>query len=154
MSNVSRIEQRKIEAAILGRIYEQLKEELGQQRALSIIQATVEKDSFEAGQAFAASAPSSPSLEHFLTITKAWAGSGAVGLGTVEQSGNSAIFPITRCAYVESYREMGLPEELIPLLSCARDEPFAKGYSERLTMLRSETIAAGFPACGFVFTWK
>ncbi len=154
MSNVSRIEQRKIEAAILASIYAQLKEELGQQRALAIIKDTVEKDSFEAGQAFAASAPSGLSLEHFLTITEAWADSGALEIGEVELSGNSALFSITRCAYVETYRDMGLPEELIPLLSCVRDEPFAKGYSERLSMVRSETIAAGFPACRFTFIWK
>lgn len=139
---------------MLGRMYETLRGELGRGKALELIRSAVEKDSFEAGRAFAAAAPQGPSLEHFLTITEHWVGSGALELGDMELEGNTAHFPVTRCHYVEAYREMGLPEELLPLLSCARDEPFAKGYSERLSMVRHETIAAGFEVCGFVFIWK
>lgn len=154
MSTISRLDQRRIEAAVLGRMYETLCAELGQGKALELIRTAVEKDSFEAGRTFAATAPEGPSLEHFLTITDNWVGTGAIDIGPIEINGNTAHFPVTKCRYVETYRDMGLPEKLLPLLSCARDEPFAKGYSERLSMVRPETIAGGFEVCGFVFVWK
>lgn len=154
MSEISRLDQRKIEAALLGRMYAELCERYNQDEALVVIRAAVEKESFAAGQEFAKTAPGEPSLEHFLTITESWVGSGALDLGEVSFGGQQASFPVIRCRYVEIYREMGLPEELIPTLSCIRDEPFAKGYSARLSMQRDETLAGGNPACTFKFIWK
>ena len=63
-------------------------------------------------------------------------------------------FEVTRCAYVETYREMGLPEELVGLVSCCRDEPFATAYSPHIVMERPETIGQGAARCRFRFTWK
>lgn len=49
---------------------------------------------------------------------------------------------------------MGLPVELTGLISCCRDEPFAKAYSGHISMERSETIGSGSECCRFRFTWK
>jgi hypothetical protein len=49
---------------------------------------------------------------------------------------------------------MGLSPELGFILSCARDEPFAHGYSPFLSMTRSKTIMQNAPACMFTFRWN
>ena len=63
-------------------------------------------------------------------------------------------FDVTRCRYAESYREMGLPEELAVRVSCLRDAAFAAGYSPCLTLDRPATIASGAEKCPFTFTWN
>lgn len=154
MSEISRLDQRRIEAAYLMRMHEVLTDELGAERALSLVRQVVERESEAAGRAFAAAAPHGPSLEHFLTVVDSWRGSGALEVGEVELAGNSASLRVTRCEYVRVYREMGMAEELLPIVACGRDEPFARGYSERLAMHRPETIGLGFPDCGFRFVWQ
>lgn len=57
-------------------------------------------------------------------------------------------FDVTRCHFVEMYREMGLGE-VADVLSCNRDGVFAQAYDPRITLDRAQTIAAGAPCCTF-----
>lgn len=152
--NIPLLERRKIEAGTLGAVYAHLKKTQGTGAALGVIRATVEAVAFEAGQAFAASAPDGPSFEHFQTIVDVWKGTGVLDIDNVKREPDVLTFDVTRCGYVDGYRGMGLPEELIPVISCPRDEPFAAGYSERIVFSRPETIGDGFGRCGFRFEWK
>lgn len=154
MSDISRLDQRRIEAALLMRMHETLTDALGPERALGLVREVIERDSEAAGRAFAASAPGGPSLEHFLTVVDSWRGSGALEVGEVSLVEGGAEFSVTRCEYVRVYREMGMVEELLPIVACGRDEPFARGYSDKLTMVRPETIGLGSACCGFRFVWK
>ena len=61
---------------------------------------------------------------------------------------------MTRCRYAETYREMGLPEELATRISCLRDGAFVAGYSDKLRLDRPGTIASGAASCPFTFTWN
>ena len=63
-------------------------------------------------------------------------------------------FVVTRCRYAESYRAMGLPEELATRVSCLRDGAFVAGYSPKLRLDRPSTIASGATTCPFTFTWE
>ncbi|MGE4506346.1 MAG: L-2-amino-thiazoline-4-carboxylic acid hydrolase [Desulfovibrionaceae bacterium] len=155
MSEISRLDQRKIEAALLARMYEVLTDAYGPERALELVREAVERDSEAAGRAFASAAPGGvPSLEHFLTVVDSWRGSGALEVGEVRREGGRAAFDVTRCEYVRAYREMGIAGELLPVIACGRDEPFARGYSGKLAMDRPGTIGLGSAACGFAFSWK
>lgn len=149
---VSQISRRLIEAELYGQLYETMKEELGHEKALKIIKANLSNSAFEAGRAFASKAEK-PSLEHFATVVEIWKKGDAINVEDISIHENRLNIRVTRCYYQESYRKMGLPEELCRILSCSRDEPFAKGYSDKLQMKRATTLAEGGDCCPFEFIW-
>ena len=150
---VSQISRRLIEAELYGELYETMTEQFGQERALKAISENLQKSARKAGKNFAASI-NSPNLEHFATVVEIWKKDDAIEVEDISINGNELTIKVIRCRYQESYREMGLPAELCTLLSCSRDEPFAKGYSEKLSMVRETTLAEGGDCCPFKFTWK
>ena len=152
--STSLLERRLIEAEMLAAVYEALCGSHGQETALDVIRRTVETVAYEAGRAFAAAAPDGPGFEHFRTVVELWKGTGALRIENEVVTPNTLRFDVTRCEYVAAYREMGLPPELRGVLSCARDAPFARGYSDRIEFSRPDTIADGKPACGFSFHWR
>lgn len=143
-----------LEAGVLRRVYDEAVRMHGAETALDLIRRVQERSAFEAGRAFAAAAPGEPCLEHFLKVLDVWQEGDAIHIEDLACEGGAATFRVTRCRYAERYREAGMPEPLLPLLSCARDEPFARGYSERLRLERPETIAGNAPACLFRFVWE
>ena len=126
---------------------------MDREKALELVRASLDRAAYKAGKGFADQVAEA-NLHHFSTILDYWRGTGVLDIEDVDLSSNRLTFRITRCGYVEKYREMGLPEELVRTLSCCRDEPFARGYSPFLRMEREETIGGGYAACGFVFLWE
>jgi hypothetical protein len=150
---VTLLDRRRIEAAMLAEVHAVLAERYGREQALAVIEDTVTRAAFEAGRAFAAGAPAGPDLEHFRTVVDLWRRGDALTIEDVQSSPDSLSFAVTRCRYAESYREMGLPEELATRVSCLRDGAFVAGYSPCLRLSRPETIAGGARCCPFTFTW-
>lgn len=153
-TDVTLLEKRRIEAALLADVYAVLTQRLGREAALAVIEDTVARAAFEAGRAFAAAAPHGPGLAHFAGVTALWQRGEALAIENVRQSPHAVSFDVVRCRYAESYREMGLPEELVVRISCLRDGAFAAGYSPHLTLSRPATIASGASCCPFTFTWN
>jgi hypothetical protein len=147
------IEQRAIEARIFQATYRSLLAKQGRDEALAVIGRAVEALGFEAGRAFAAKAPNGPSFGHFASIVELWQASGALRIENMHLEPDELAFEVTRCAYLDKYREMGLPEELAGLISCGRDEPFARGYGGQLVFERPTSLATGAPSCRFRFSW-
>lgn len=152
--DVTLLGKRRIEAALLADVYAVLVARLGRETALAVIEDTVRKSAYEAGQAFAAAAPEGPSLDHFATVTGLWQRGGALTIEKERREPTSLSFDVARCRYAESYREMGLPEELARRISCLRDGAFVAGYSPKLHLTRPGTIASGAKSCPFTFTWE
>lgn len=75
-------------------------------------------------------------------------------LQDVERHPGCFRFHVTRCRYIESYEALGLPRELVRLLSCARDAPYAGAYSPRLSLARTHTLADGGNYCDFHYRWR
>jgi hypothetical protein len=147
------IERRKIEAELLGPLYETLRRTQGQTQALETIRAAIQPLARIAGARFAANAPEGPSLRHFATVLDLWAQNQAIGIQDARLEGDTLTFRVTACKYAELYSAMGLPPELAAAISCERDLPFAQGYSPSLRMERPDTLLAGRPACLFRFVW-
>ena len=145
---------RTAQAGLVARIREALEREIGPERALAVLTEAVEEDARAAGDAFAAQAPAAPCLEHFATVLERWRAGGALTIEDVSLDGKTLSFAVTDCAYARSYADTGLDPDLGYALSCARDEPFARGYSPRLSMRRTQTIMQGSPRCLFTFTWN
>jgi len=138
-------------------MYESLSAAHGPEAALEMVREAAQSLAAQAGRAFAACAPpedGGPSFEHFKTVLELWRGTGALEIENVSSGVKDLVFEVSRCDYVEKYREMGLPEELVKVISCCRDEPFAKAYSEHITMERSKTIGEGIERCRFRFIWR
>jgi hypothetical protein len=146
---VAQIERRKIEAELLERLRRVLADDLGQERALDLLRRAVLEASRDAGAAFAATAPQGPNLAHFATILERWREGNALDIEDVRLSGDSLAFRVTRCAYAESYKAMGLSPAMADIASCCRDFGFVEGYSQHLRLERPETIAQGASQCLF-----
>lgn len=151
---VTLLERRTIEAAMLAEVYDELVSRYGREAALAVIEATVTRAALAAGRAFAASAPDGPGLAHFRSVVDVWRRGDALTIEDVRCGPEAVSFVVTRCRYAESYREMGLPEELAVRVSCLRDGAFVAGYSPCLRLSRPETIAGGAACCPFTFTWE
>lgn len=61
-------------------------------------------------------------------------------------------FDVTRCQFVEMYRELGLGE-IAAVLSCNRDGVFAQAFDGRITLDRAQTIADGADRCTFRYRY-
>lgn len=148
---VSQIERRKIEAELLDRVRRVFEPELGPRQTLDLLRRVSDISAREAGAAFAAQAPGGPSLAHFATILERWSQGNALDIKNVRLTGDELTFEVTRCAYAEAYREMGLSPDMADIASCCRDFGFAEGYSPKLRLERPETIAQGASQCRFLF---
>lgn len=145
----SQLERRTIEAEIMDRMRAELASELGEDRALALLRRASQAAARDAGAAFARTAPGGPSLAHFQSILERWREGNALDIEDVRLSGDSLAFRVTRCAYAESYKAMGLSPAMADIASCCRDFGFVEGYSQHLRLERPETIAQGASQCLF-----
>ena len=144
------IEQRRIEASIVKPIYEELKRELGEERAKRIIGAAIRKAAIAQGRAYAGSGKTS--LAGFHALFPQWTANGALEVEVHEETDTLLRYDVVRCRYAEMYREMGLAE-IGHLLSCGRDGTFCTGYDSRIRLTRTRTIMQGASHCDFSYRW-
>ena len=155
VNQVPLLVRREIEATVLAQVYRVLHQRLGQDQALAAMTQMVEQTAEEAGKAFAAEAKPGPSLEHFATIwDRLMAVPGSLETEGYELREGAMSLSVTGCGYLKLYRGMGLPPELLPVLSCCRDFAFARGYSPKLHLERPSFIGQGDPVCQFNYTWQ
>lgn len=154
LSKIPLSARRAIEAEIITKIMASATMRVGVEEARAILDDAIATAAFNAGQAFAAKAPGGvPSLEHFAKVLDIWQMGGALDIADIRQDATSLGFSVTRCGYMDLYRELGIPAGLHAALSCSRDAAFAAGYSPRLALERPETIAQGAKRCAFLFRW-
>jgi hypothetical protein len=151
---MSMLAARTAQAALVTRIRGVLSKEMDPANADKILAEAIREDACAAGETFAGLAPGGPSLEHFATVLDRWREGDALTIEGVTLAEDSLSFAVTHCAYAQAYADLGLDPGLGAILSCSRDEPFAKGYSFHLSMERSRTIMEGAPRCLFTFTWR
>lgn len=154
LSTIPMLARRAIEAELMQRIYAETTSRLGQEAALDLLDAAIDQAAKAAGRAFAAWAPDGvPSLLHFAQVLDLWQAGGALTLADIRLGSDSLSFTVTRCGYMEMYRDLGIPPQLHATLSCRRDAAFAAGYSPRLRLERPQVISAGASVCLFRFRW-
>ncbi len=151
MKQSRHLARRRVEAELIGRVYREMSDLVGADRALEALTRAVEGAAFEEGRAMRAEAGAGPSLGHFKSILDEW--DDAMEIEGVEETGDTWRFKVVRCHYIEFYEGIGLPPELVRMLSCARDAPVAKGYSDRLEFAREQTLAGGADHCDFCYRW-
>jgi hypothetical protein len=143
------IEQREIEARIVGPLIRAFAAELGEERTLEIVRPLIRELAREGGGELAR-VLGSRTMEAFASSLERWSEDGALEIDVLEQSATQLSFNVTRCRYAEMYRALGLAD-LGSSLSCARDGALIQGFNPDIELTRTQTIMEGAPCCDFRF---
>jgi L-2-amino-thiazoline-4-carboxylic acid hydrolase len=140
--------RRKIEAAVIAPIYDEMVKSLGEAKAREILGAAIRRAAVAAGAEMAKRAPGRADFESFKSILHLWTMDDALSVEVLRDAPGVFDFNVTRCRYAETYRAMGLGA-IGDLLSCGRDGAFCKGYDPRIELTRTQPIMGGANHCDF-----
>ncbi|WP_165221295.1 L-2-amino-thiazoline-4-carboxylic acid hydrolase [Aquisphaera insulae] len=143
------LQQREIEARIVGPVVRAFAAELGPERALSILKGVI-SDLARQGGADLARSLGEHSLSAFAGALDRWRENGALEMVIEEQTADRLSFNVTRCRYAELYRALGMAD-LGASLSCQRDFALAEGFSPDIRLTRTQTLMEGAAYCDFRF---
>ncbi|RFB79848.1 L-2-amino-thiazoline-4-carboxylic acid hydrolase [Methylovirgula sp. 4M-Z18] len=143
--------RRKIEAAVIAPIYQEMCDRLGEDQAQAILDSAIRKAAIDTGAAFAAKTPGGTNLRTFQELQALWTRDDALVIEVTKATDTEFNYNVHRCRYAETYREMGLGK-IGHLLSCNRDGVFCTGYDPRITLERTQTIMGGASHCNFRYT--
>jgi len=147
------LERRRIEAEFVKGLFESLSSTIGREQALAALTKAIEDMALKAGAAFAqdvAKDHTALDLEGFAKVLPCWQANDALDVTLHETTAQALDFDVTRCAFADMYRELGIAE-LGPILSCHRDGNFSKGFNPQIEMSRTQTIMQGASHCDFRF---
>lgn len=145
--------RRKIEAAIIAPIYEEMRRAFGEAAARDVLRKAIRRAAIEAGEEMAKRAPGGADLESFKSILPLWTKDDALAIEVIDDRPGVFDFNVTRCRYAETYRAMGLGD-IGDILSCGRDGAFCEGYDPRVELERTQTIMGGATHCDFRYRTK
>ena len=140
--------RRRIEAAIIAPIYDEMRKAIGEAKAREILRNAIRRAAVEAGAEMAARAPGGADLESFKSILHLWTKDDALTIEVLDDAPGVLDFNVRRCRYAETYRAMGLGD-IGDILSCNRDGAFCEGYDPRIRLTRTQTIMGGASHCDF-----
>lgn len=141
--------KRRLQAEVIGPIFAEMVAQVGEEKAVSILDSAIRKAAIAEGKAFAAKAPGGqPSMADFIKLYELWTSNGSLDIEVLEATETRFDFNVTRCQYAETYKAMGLGK-IGHLLSCNRDGSFCEGYDPRMKLERKQTIMAGAACCTF-----
>src|SRR5436190_17277161 len=143
------LDQREIEARIVGPLIRAFAGEIGEERALAMVAEVIRGLARQSG-AELARLLGEQTLDAFARSLDRWRENGALEIDVLEQSPTRLSFKVTRCRYAELYRALGLAD-LGASLSCQRDYALASGFNPDIELTRTQTIMEGAPFCDFRF---
>ena len=146
------LQQREIEARVVGPLIRGFAAELGPEKALEVVRGVIVNLAHEAG-ADLARRLGEASLEAFAGGLDRWSEGGALEIDVLERSPERLSFNVTRCKYAEMYRALGLAD-LGGSLSCQRDFAMIEGFNPDITLERTQTLMEGASHCDFRFRAK
>ena len=140
--------RRRIEAAIIAPIYDEMRKSIGEEKARDILRRAIRRAAIDAGAEFASRADGEADLENFKAILPLWTKDDALTIEVIDEKPGVFDFNVKRCRYAETYRAMGLGD-IGDILSCNRDGAFCEGYDPRIKLTRTKTIMKGASHCDF-----
>lgn len=146
------LQQREIEAKVMGPLIRAFCREFGEERTYEIVRRTLKDISRESGREL--STRYGKGLESFKKNCVAkWGEGGAQKSTPRENSDDCCSFDVTYCAFEEIYRELGYGD-IGTIISCERDAAFLEGFDEDLELVRSQTLMEGGDCCDFCYRKK
>jgi len=146
------LEKRRIEAAILGEVYEVLRERHGKDEAQQVIGTAVKRSATTQSQELR-DQQEGHDLLSLAELTKQWETGGALSREVLEKTPEVYDFNTVHCSYAKMYQEMGLGE-IGHLLSCIRDQNFASGFNPDIELTVTQTIMEGAEFCDFRYRMR
>jgi hypothetical protein len=143
------LEQREVEARIVGPLIRAFAAEIGEERTLAIVRPLIRELARQSGAELAREL-GEQTLEAFARSLDRWRENGALEIKVLEQSPDVLSFDVTRCRYAEMYRALGMAD-LGATLSCQRDGALIEGFNPDIQLTRTQTIMEGAPFCNFRF---
>jgi hypothetical protein len=143
------LQQRQIEANIVGPLVRAFSAELGQERTLAILRQVITGLAHQSGVELARTL-GEQTLEAFARTLTMWQEGGALEIELIEQTAERLSFNVVRCRYAEMYRALGL-SDLGEALSCQRDFSLAEGFNPKIRLERTQTLMQGASCCDFRF---
>ncbi len=154
MAEIPTIVKRKLQAQVIGPIYAEMVEQVGEEKASAILDAAIRKAAIAEGKEFAKKAPGGvTSMADFIKLYELWTADGALEVNVIEANDTTFNFDVVRCKYAETYKEMGLGK-IGHLLSCNRDGTFCEGYDPKIKLDRAQTIMGGASCCTFRYRYE
>jgi hypothetical protein len=152
MTDIPTITKRRLQAEVIGPIYAEMVQQIGEVKACEILDAVIQKAAIAEGKTFAARAPGGvTSMADFIKLYELWTADGALEIDVLQANDKNFDFNVTRCKYAETYMEMGLGK-IGHLLSCNRDGTFCEGYDPSIKLERNQTIMQGASCCTFRYS--
>ena len=153
-TEIPTLTKRRLQAQVVGAIYAEMVEQIGQDQARAILDAAIRKAAVAEGREFAAREPGgATSMASFIKLYELWTADSALEMKVLRADERHFDFDIVRCRYAETYKAMGLGE-IGHLLSCNRDGAFCEGYDPKLKLERTQTIMQGAGHCDFKYTYE
>ena len=143
------LQQREIEAKVIGPLVRGFATELGIEKTLEIVRRVIVNLAHESGADLATRMGES-TLAAFARGIDRWTEGGALELDVIEESSERLSFNVTRCKYAEMYRSLGLAD-LGGSLSCCRDFALVEGFNPDIKLERTQTLMEGATHCDFRF---
>jgi L-2-amino-thiazoline-4-carboxylic acid hydrolase len=154
MPEIPVLTKRKLQAQVIGPIYAEMVEQIGEEKASSILDQAIRKAAIAEGKEFAKKAPGGQtSMQDFIKLYELWTADGALEVTVLEANEKVFNFDVTRCKYAETYKEMGLGK-VGHLMSCNRDGTFCEGYDPAIKLERKQTIMGGASCCTFRYRYE
>jgi hypothetical protein len=144
---ITLLQQREIEAKIIGPVFHAFATEVGIERAREILAGVVKDLARQSGCA-AAEAVGGNGLVSLGRAIENWRQGGALTLDVIRRDEEALEFNVTRCQYAEMYRRLGLAD-LGPILSCNRDAAMIEGFNPDIDFQRTQTLMEGAGHCDF-----
>ena len=146
------LEKRRIQAEVLGPLFDEMVKQLGINQASSILRDAIRKAAIQEGKYFREKSDSKTSImENFIALYDLWKANGALEIEVLNASNSQFDFNVTRCRYAEMYREMCITK-IGHLLSCNLDGTFCEGFEPHLKLVREQTLMEGASSCTFRYT--
>jgi hypothetical protein len=123
--------RRRIEAAIIAPIYDEMRQAIGEEKARDILRRAIRRAAIDAGAEMATRAEGGADLESFKSILPLWTKDDALTIELIDDAPGKLDFNVKRCRYAEIYRAMGLGD-IGAILSWNRDGAFCEGYDPRI----------------------
>jgi hypothetical protein len=149
VGKLSLLDQRTIEARIVGPLVQAFRIELGEERTIEILREVIADLARQSGAELARRLGEA-SLNAFASSLEVWMENGALEVDVLEQDDEHFDFNVTKCRYAEMYRKLGLAE-LGSSLSCLRDFALIEGFNPKIELTRTQTIMQGAEYCDFRF---
>lgn len=149
MPKIPLLQQREIEAGIVGPLARAFAREIGRERTVAILRDVITDLARRSGRELAVSL-GNESLDAFAGVLDRWRENDALEIEMLEQNSDRLSFNVVRCRYAEMYQALGLGD-LGASLSCQRDFALVEGFNPEIKLERTQTLMQGAPYCDFRF---